>query len=148
MSGPAVIETSPAIAPLRPANRSMRPRIGRDTASAATTPAAAARFVLTRIWLIATASAALPRASCEPPLKPNQPSQRMKTPSVTTRMLEGGVGLTLPSRRNLPSRGPTTSTPASAAQPPVLCTMVEPAKSWKPSSASQPPPHVQAPTMG
>ena len=148
MSGPAVIETSPAIAPLRLAKRSTRPKSGRETISAAMTPPAAARFVLTSTWLIATASAALPRASCDPPLKPNQPSQRMKTPSVTTRTLEGGVARTLPSRRNLPSRGPTTITPASAAQPPVPCTMVEPAKSWKPSSASQPPPHVQAPTIG
>ena len=69
-------------------------------------------------------------------------------PRVTTRMLEGGVSRTDPSRRNLPSRGPTTSTPAKAAQPPVLCTMVEPAKSVNPISFSQPPPQVHAPTMG
>ena len=112
------------------------------------TPAAAARLVFTSTWLMATASPALPSASCEPPLKPNHPSQRMKTPSVTARILEGGVGLTEPSRRNFPSRGPTTRMPASAAQPPVLWTMVEPAKSLNPISASQPPPQVQAPTTG
>ena len=148
MSGAAVIETSPAIAPFRPANRSTRPRIGREMARAAMTPAAAARFVLTSTMLIATASAALPSASWDPPLNPNQPNQRMKTPSVTTRMFEGGVALATPSRRNLPSLGPTTSIPASAAQPPVLCTIVDPAKSWNPSPSSHPPPHVHAPTIG
>ena len=81
-------------------------------------------------------------------MKPNQPNQRMKTPSVTTRMFEGGVGRGVPSARNLPNLGPTTRMPASAAQPPTLWTMVEPAKSWNPSWASQPPPHVHAPTIG
>ena len=112
------------------------------------TPAAAARLVFTRTMLIDTASAALANANCDPPLNPNQPNHKMKTPSVTSSMFEGGVGLTVPSRRNLPSLGPTTSMPASAAQPPVLCTMVEPAKSWNPRSLSQPPPHVHAPTIG
>ena len=56
--------------------------------------------------------------------------------------------LTEPSLRYLPQRGPTTSAPASAAQPPVECTIVEPAKSVKPICPSQPPPHVHAPTMG
>ena len=41
-----------------------------------------------------------------------------------------------------------TSTPARAAQPPAPCTIVEPAKSWNPSSLSHPPPQVQAPTIG
>ena len=72
----------------------------------------------------------------------------MKTPRVTAGTFEGGVVLTLPSRRNFPLLAPTTMAPASAAQPPVECTMVEPAKSWKPISASHPPPQVQAPTMG
>ena len=81
-------------------------------------------------------------------MKANHPIQRMNTPSVTISTLDGGVGRAVPSLRNLPSLGPTTITPARAAQPPVLCTMVEPAKSWKPCSASQPPPHVQAPTIG
>ena len=63
MSGAAVMDTSPAIAPLRPANRSMRPSSGRDTAKPAIAPAAAAKLVLTSTMLIATASAALPSAS-------------------------------------------------------------------------------------
>ena len=148
ISGPAVIDTSPAIAPFRPASRSTRPSSGLETLRAAITPAAAARLVLTSTLLIATASAAPPRASCEPPLKPNQPSHKIKTPRVTIGTLEGGVTLMLPSARYFPSLGPTISAPASAAQPPVECTMVEPAKSWNPISLSQPPPQVQAPTIG
>ena len=65
---------------------------------AAITPAAPAKLVLTSTWLIASTSAALPRASCDPPLKPNQ---RINTPSVTTGTLDGGVIVTLPSSRNL-----------------------------------------------
>ena len=38
-----------------------------------------------------------------------------------------------PSRLNLrPRRGPRTIAPASAMKPPIVCTTVEPAKSWKP----------------
>ena len=111
-------------------------------------PAAPPRFVLTSTLLIETASATLPSANTEPPLNPNQPNHRMKTPRVTVGMLDGGVARTVPSLRNLPRRGPTTRRPASAAQPPVPCTMVDPAKSWNPSWLSQPPPQVQAPTMG
>ena len=82
--------------------------------------------------LMATASKAPAKASWEPPLKPNQPSQRISTPSVTEGTLEGGVAFTLPSGRNLPRREPTIRMPARAAQPPVEWTMVEPAKSLKP----------------
>ena len=140
--------TKPAMAPLRPASRSIRPKMGRDTLIAASTPAAAARFVLARILLTATASIAPLNASWDPPLKPNQPSHRMNTPSVTAGTLEGGVDLTVPSSRNLPFLGPMMMAPASAAQPPVECTMVEPAKSWKPIADSHPPPQVQDPTIG
>ena len=97
---------------------------------------------------MAVASLAPPSASCEPPLKPNQPIQRMNTPRVTIGTFEGGVTLTLPSERNLLRLAPTMMMPASAAHPPVECTIVEPAKSWNPSSFSQPPPQVQAPTIG
>ncbi len=126
----------------------MRPSNGRDRTSAATTPPAAPRFVLISRLPMAVASAAPPRASWEPPLNPNQPIQRMKTPRVTIGTLDGGVALTLPSERNLPRRAPTMMIPASAAQPPVEWTIVEPAKSWKPRSKSQPSPQVQAPTIG
>ena len=38
--------------------------------------------------------------------------------------------------------------PASAAKPPAACTSVEPAKSEKPASDSQPPPHCQDASIG
>ena len=57
--------------------------------------------------------------------------------------------------RKRPSRGPVCSTATSATQPPTLCTTVEPAKSTKPSRASQPgslrpqaPPQAQWPNTG
>ena len=142
------MDTSPAMAPFSTTKRSTRPKSGRDTLMAAMTPAPAAKLVLTSTLLMATASSAPAKANCEPPLKPNQPSQRMKTPSVTAGTLEGGVLFTEPSLRNLPSRAPTTKAPANAAQPPVEWTMVEPAKSWKPIWLSQPPPQVHAPMTG
>ncbi len=97
---------------------------------------------------MAVTSAMVPMASCEPPLKPNQPSHRMKVPSVASGRFAPGIGLTLPSLPYLPLRAPRTSAPASAAQPPTEWTMVEPAKSEKPISASQPPPQLQAPWIG
>ncbi|GIU90580.1 MAG: hypothetical protein KatS3mg010_1679 [Acidimicrobiia bacterium] len=45
-------------------------------------------------------------------------------------------------------RAPTSSAPIIAAQPPVACTTVEPAKSRNPRWASQPPPHIQCPKIG
>ena len=52
-----------------------------------------------------------------------------------------------PSRLNTrPSRGPSAIAPASEIAPPIVCTTVEPAKSWKigPMFASQPSgPHAQ-----
>ena len=143
-----MIETSPAIAPFNPAIKSIRPSMNRDTANAAITPAAAAKLVLTITCPIAIASAAVPRANCEPALNPNHPNHRMNTPRVTAITFDGGVGLALPSRRNLPSLGPSTKIPANAAQPPVLWTIVDPAKSWNPSWFSHPPPQVQAPING
>ena len=131
MFGPAVIDTSPARAPLRLEARPNRPKSGRVTSTAATRPLAAARCVLARTLLITTASPGVPSTSCEPPLNPNQPSHRIRTPRVATSTLDGGVALTVPSGRNFPRRGPTTSSAASAAHPPVVCTTVDPAKSWK-----------------
>src|SRR3546814_17456492 len=91
---------------------------------------------------MATASSAEPSASCEAPLKPTQPSQRMKVPSVASGRLAPGIGCTAPSGPYLPLRGPRISAPVKAAQPPTEWTMVEPAKSEKPASVSQPPPPV------
>src|SRR5688572_30003437 len=97
---------------------------------------------------IAAASAPVPIASCEPPLKPNQPSQRIKVPTVASGRDEPSIGCTVPPGPYLPLRGPSSSAPASAAQPPTEWTRVEPAKSAKPRSLSQPPPHCQAPVIG
>src|SRR5919106_4752416 len=97
---------------------------------------------------IAPASAAVPSASCEPPLKPNQPSHRMKVPIVARGSDEPSIGLTSPFGPYLPLRAPNRSAPASAAQPPTECTRVDPAKSEKPISLSQPPPHCQEPVIG
>ena len=54
--------------------------------------------------------------SVEPGLKPNQPNQRMITPSVTNAMLWPGIAFGFPSRSNLPMRGPSSSAPASAGE--------------------------------
>ena len=83
-----------------------------------------------------------------PGLKPNQPSHKMKQPIVAAVMLWPGMAWGLPSAEYLPMRGPSMYTPTSAAQPPIECTCVEPAKSRKPALASQPPPQIQWPTTG
>ena len=98
--------------------------------------------------LRATASAAPVSPVWEPALKARNPIQTMKAPSVTMSTLFGGVCLTDPSGRNLPRREPTTRTAASAAQPPVEWTTVEPARSRNPIALSHPPPQVQDPIAG
>lgn len=57
---------------------------------ATTTPAAAAMLVLTKIFDTSDTSDTVPIASCEAPLKPNQPSHRMNVPSVASGMLDPG----------------------------------------------------------
>ena len=56
----------------------------------------------------------------------------------------------LPSGPYLPMRGPRILAPQNEAMPPVMWTMVEPAKSWNGVSSwsSQPPPHTQRTTTG
>ena len=147
-SGPAVIATRPARAPLSAKVRSTFLNSTWAVSMAATTPAAAARLVLTNTMAMAAASSALPSASCEPPLNPNQPSHRMKVPRVASGRLAPGMGLTRPSGPYLPFRAPRMIAPVSAAQPPTEWTTVEPAKSEKPNSARKPPPQLQAPWIG
>src|SRR6056297_4251738 len=115
---------------------------------AATAPDAAAMLVLAKMRLTSVMSPTVPAASCDPPLKPNQPSHRMNVPSVARARFDPGMGFTLPSLPYLPRRGPSTMAPARAAQPPTECTTVEPAKSEKPASANQPPPHCHDPEIG
>src|SRR6266481_3660593 len=66
-----------------------------------------------------------------PGLKPYHPNQRIRPPTEAIVRSWGNIGPP-PSRLNLrPSRGPRTIEPASATKPPMVCTTVDPAKSWK-----------------
>jgi hypothetical protein len=56
--------------------------------------------------------------SVEPGLNPNQPNQRMITPSVVYAMLCPGIAFGLPSAPNLPMRGPSRIAPARPASAP------------------------------
>ena len=91
---------------------------------ATTPPAAAARQVVTSVNEVASGSA----ESTEPPLKPNQPNQRIRTPAVASGMLCPGIACGFPSL-NFPIRAPSSQTVTSAAHPPTECTSVDPAKS-------------------
>ena len=87
------------------------------------------------------------------PLKPYQPSQRMNTPSAPSAMLWPGKALTFVtfpslSLLNLPMRGPKIFAPISAEMPPTMWIAQEPAKSWKPSRLSHPPPQIQCASIG
>src|SRR3972149_10287210 len=140
----AVMATRPASVPLSIIERSGLRSMIHAVSVAVSVAAAAAVLVVSAILAIAPASAAI----VEPGLNPNHPSQRMSAPSVAVDILCPGIGLTLPSFVNLPSLGPRTMTPASAAQPPIEWTTVEPAKPNMPALASQPPPHIQWPPTG
>ena len=141
----AVIETRPASAPFMVKNRSGFPNRIQEMKVVVTAAAAAARFVLMAMSEMASPS---PTARLEPGLKPNQPNQRMNTPSEASGTEWPGMGFELPSALKRPRRGPRIMAPTSAVAPPVRWTTVEPAKSKKSSWASQPPPHVQWPTTG
>ena len=79
-----------------------------------------------------------PAVSVDPALKPNQPIQSRNVPSAAKIRFDGVKRRTEPSSPYLPTRGPMTMAAANATQPPTAWTTVEPAKSMKPSSASQP----------
>src|SRR5467141_4342057 len=67
-----------------------------------------------------------------PGLNPYQPNQRIRPPTAAIVKSWGIIGPP-PSRLNLrPRRGPRAMAPARAIKPPIVCTTVEPAKSWKP----------------
>src|SRR5262245_38377716 len=135
----AVIATRPASRPLIDMPRSGFPSHIQLSAVAESMAMNAAVFVVMKMCDIAPGSAAI----VEPGLNPNHPSQSTKVPMTAEVMLWPGRGFTLPSGPILPMRGPRTRMPASAAQPPTLCTTVEPAKSQNPAVASQPPPQIQ-----
>ena len=101
------------------------------------TAAMAEVLVVTRMCIT---SAGFWKLMVEPGLKPNQPSHSTNRPITARDILCPGMAWGLPSRPYLPMRGPSSSAPARAAQPPTEWTAASPAKSMKPMSASQPPP--------
>ena len=117
--------------------------ISHEVAMAAVPPAVAAKAVST-----AMTGTAMSACSCEPGLKPNQPMNSRSTPAMARGMLWPGRARGLPSSVYLPMRGPSTMAPARAANPPVMWTRPEPAKSMKPASSSHPAPHFQLTTIG
>ena len=54
----------------------------------------------------------------EPPLKPNQPNQRIHTPNAAIGIFDPGIGRDVPSSAYLPFLGPKTKATAKAAAAP------------------------------
>ena len=87
------------------------------------------------------------------PLKPYQQNQRMKQPRAPMVREWPGIAWTWTEPSfclvYLPMRGPSRMAPMRAAMPPTMWITAEPAKSTKPSWASQPWPfHTQPASMG
>src|SRR5690606_36992060 len=124
------IATRPESAPLRATLTSGLPTLAHVTAVAASAPPEAPTFVFRAMRPNAFPA---PAAGFAPPvtpvvlpaLKPNHPIQRMNTPKVASVMECPRIGGA--SGSYLPRRGPSTIAPARAAQPPTLCTTVDPA---------------------
>ena len=138
--------TSPAIAPLPDMPTSSALVFSHTISDAPMTPPAAPSCV-TRMT-----SAKRPSAvpSVDPPLKPNQPSHRISTPRPASGIEWPGIARGLPSGPYLPTRGPSSSSAASAPVAPTRWTTVEPAKSWTPLPISErkPPPKIQCAPSG
>jgi hypothetical protein len=113
--------------------------------AAVSTPAAAAS------WVIISTSVKRPSRAprVEPGLNPNQPSQRIRTPSPNRGIECPGIARGFPSAPYLPFRAPSRSSTARAPVAPIRWTAVEPAKSCMPMFAcSQPPPNTQWAPIG
>src|SRR5690606_32369308 len=123
-SAPAVMPTSPARTPLSTIVKSMVLNKICEVKNAATAPAHAATAVVTITRDTNPGSA----DNTEPPLKPNHPNHKRKTPMVANGRLWPGIAFVFPSTY-LPSLGPSKITQANAAHPPTLSTSVDPAKS-------------------
>ena len=95
--------------------RSLKQRVIAASPQLATAPAAAARLVV----MTTSAKWRLVAFSVEPGLKPNQPNQRMRTPSWAIGMLWPGIAFGFRFRSYLPIRGPSRSSPAKPAVAPV-----------------------------
>ena len=112
----AVIATSAAIAPFSIIERSGFLITIHDAVTAPRTPADAARFVF-RATYAKNPTPPKSTLSVEPGLNPNQPNQRMITPSVVYAMLWPGIGWGFPSTY-FPMRGPRSRAPARPASAP------------------------------
>src|SRR5215472_1430603 len=95
---------------------------------AVTAPAAAARLVVTTM----SAKWRLVAFNVEPGLKPNQPNQRISTPSIASGMLWPGIAFGLRAFSDLPIRGPSTRRPDEGAVDGLRGRRVGGAKSWAP----------------
>mmetsp|Transcript_30944 Transcript_30944/g.100779 ORF Transcript_30944/g.100779 Transcript_30944/m.100779 type:complete len:223 (+) Transcript_30944:427-1095(+) len=130
----AVMETRPARMPLSagPMSRWLPHAMLRRMA--AVPPEPAASVVVTATFC------AMPmhprRQSVETGLKPYQPNQRIMVPSAWSTVLCPGMSSATPSAVKRPVRGWRKMAPMSAAPPPVMCTMPEPAKSMSPCAPS------------
>ena len=120
VSGPAVIATKPANAPLSAIVRSALPNKIRAVNNAAIRPPAAAALVFINTTATRLALSTLAVARTEPPLKPNQPNHRINIPKVARGIFAPGIALTDPSALYLPLRAPRKITPDSAAAAPAI----------------------------
>src|SRR5215471_17165517 len=66
-----------------------------------------------------------------PGLNPYQPNHKLRPPEHAMVKSCGIIGPPPSRLKRRPRRGPSTIAPAKAINPPMLCTTVEPAKSWK-----------------
>ena len=141
-SHPAVIATNPAREPFKDIDTSGLPYFIHVNAIVTQVAIAAAKFVFTNTFP-ARAMLSPSIETVEAPLKPNQQNHKIKHPNAPNVKECPGIAFGLPSLPYLPIRGPNIAAPTRAATPPVICTAVEPAKSWNPISESQPPPQIQ-----
>ena len=65
----------------------------------------------------------------DPPLNPNHPNQRIRTPAAESGIFDPGIATGFPEISNLPFLAPNRYIIINAPQPPTEWTRVEPAKS-------------------
>ena len=78
-------------------------------------PAAAAKHVVTRVRDVNAGSA----DNTEPPLNPNHPNQRIKTPAAERGKFEPGIAIGFPSLSNFPYLAPKKYMMIKAPHPPT-----------------------------
>ena len=120
VEGSAVIATNPAKAPLRAIVKSafLNSSLAKIMAAIKPPQAAALVFINTTATAFALSTDAVART--DPPLKPNQPNQRINVPSVAIGKLAPGIALMTPLEPYLPLRAPSNKTPARAADAPAI----------------------------